>query len=678
LKELQRLRNHFVKIPLESVLNEWFNTGLGGGFSSQIDIMGRLKYVRHELEALEPRVLLSASVGRWGRDFGHSSARGHQATTAAASSAAIAPASVAGRWLFYNQSAFDGNNASAGAADDNAVAPDKNPLQPGGFAQFPNITNYVQGINGVMIDIAGLTGTPALTDFGFKVGNTTAVTQWTAAPDPSAMLVRPGFGVGGSTRVEFTWAGGTIVNEWLSVTTLADANTGLTTPDVFYYGSLIGFSTGAANPSNTQFQMSQGDIRYAAEDLHTFLNPAGLGNAHDYNRDGKVDATDEVIAGIGVSRGLSLVNLDFETITWSPAIVITQGGTYSGNWESLDSKLPAVAVNTTQPVTIVNSNVRGMDNLIVSGVAGVNLTVLNTTGTALNPNHLGTAPGRFVTVDGFTTIDIENNTLISTAGIELNNYAGGPALFNPVKVVKNRSVNIDGRYSDGAGGFKTGVNDYLAVQFVQITGSPRMPGAEIAWNQVVNQPGRSRVEDNISIFKSGGTSNDPIRIHDNYIQGAYPVDPAHATGYTGGGIMLADGQGATLDTDPAYVQAYNNIIVSTSNYGIAISSGHANVIYNNVVVSSGLLPDGTPIAYLNVGIYIWNSDNDPFFSMNVAFNNTVGFALPGGRNDYWLPNAALQFNNTSLAGPVTLQVEADYFASWLQKLAANGIRLGAA
>src|SRR5205814_5093722 len=132
------------------------------------------------------------------------------------------------------------------------------------------------------------------------------------------------------------------------------------------------------------------------------------------------------------------------------------------------------------------------------------------------------------------------------------------------------------------------------------------------------------------------------------------VDPAHNTNFTGGGIMLADGRGPTAASDTAFVRAYNNIVVSTSNYGLAISTGHDNVIYNNVVISSGLLPDGTHIAYVNVGIYIWNSNNDPFFSRNVAFNNVVGFAIPGGRNDYWLPNAALEFHNTGLANPVTL------------------------
>jgi len=59
---------------------------------------------------------------------------------------------------------------AANAADDLAIAADKHPLLPGGFAQFPNITNYTRGIDGLMIDIAGLSGSPTLADFRFCSG----------------------------------------------------------------------------------------------------------------------------------------------------------------------------------------------------------------------------------------------------------------------------------------------------------------------------------------------------------------------------------------------------------------------------------------------------------------------------------------------------------------------------
>ena len=67
------------------------------------------------------------------------------------------------------------------------------------------------------------------------------------------------------------------------------------------------------------------------------------------------------------------------------------------------------------------------------------------------------------------------------------------------------------------------------VQFVQFDDIEGIEDAEIAWNKVVNEPGKSRVEDNISIYQTHGMADHPIRIHDNCIVGGYTIDPARAT-----------------------------------------------------------------------------------------------------------------------------------------------------
>ena len=73
---------------------------------------------------------------------------------------------------------------------------------------------------------------------------------------------------------------------------------------------------------------------------------------------------------------------------------------------------------------------------------------------------------------------------------------------------------------------------------------------------MINEPGKSRVEDNINIYLSSGTAAIPILIHDNYIQGAYTINPAQGSysnktysydwSYAGGGILLGDGGTTTL------------------------------------------------------------------------------------------------------------------------------------
>src|SRR5207248_11258177 len=135
--------------------------------------------------------------------------------------------SVVGRFVFYNHSAFDGNNPSINSQDDNAIATDKQALLPGGTATFANYTSYSNGINGIMVDVASLAGSPTASDFSFRVGNTNTPASWTTAPAPSKVVARPGAGAGGSTRIEITWPDGAIKNEWLQVTVKADAATGL-------------------------------------------------------------------------------------------------------------------------------------------------------------------------------------------------------------------------------------------------------------------------------------------------------------------------------------------------------------------------------------------------------------------------------------------------------------------
>jgi hypothetical protein len=52
--------------------------------------------------------------------------------------------------------------------------------------------------------------------------------------------VRHNQGTAGSDRVEIIWDRGAIQNVWLQVTVLANGNTGLAAPDVFYFGNRIG------------------------------------------------------------------------------------------------------------------------------------------------------------------------------------------------------------------------------------------------------------------------------------------------------------------------------------------------------------------------------------------------------------------------------------------------------
>jgi len=202
------------------------------------------------------------------------------------------PSPVMGRYVLYNNSAFDGYDPAANAADDDSIAPDKIALLPGGTASFANYTSYARGINAVCIDIMSLPGTPTPADFQFRVGNDSNPAGWSTLGVAPVVSVRTGAGVAASDRVTLTWPAGTIRGQWLQVTVLANATTGLSDPDVFYFGNAIG-ETGN---STTDAEVTPSDVAVVRADPHTLAgNPADIENRCDFNRDRKVGPTEEIL-----------------------------------------------------------------------------------------------------------------------------------------------------------------------------------------------------------------------------------------------------------------------------------------------------------------------------------------------------------------------------------------------
>jgi sialidase-1 len=208
---------------------------------------------------------------------------------------------VVGRYIFYNNSQYDGNDPRANSKDAFAIAPDKTALLPGQTAGFANYTGYSRGINGIIVDIAGTSGTPTLEDFQFRVGNSADPSAWLSGPTPSAMVVQSGAGSGGSTRVIFTWLDGAIADSWLQVTVKATARTGLAADDVFYYGNLAGDSTNTPGVAVVTLTDRSAMLNYFASGA----NAVSITSLYDHNRDTEVNGLDEAIA-LQVGRRLTL------------------------------------------------------------------------------------------------------------------------------------------------------------------------------------------------------------------------------------------------------------------------------------------------------------------------------------------------------------------------------------
>jgi len=151
-----------------------------------------------------------------------------------------------------------------------------------------NVTSYVSGINGIMIDMTRLVNNLEADDFEFRMGNTTNPSAWGAAPGPLSVTERPSGRADGATRVTIIWADGAIKNQWLQVTVKANNITGLAAPDVFYFGNQVG-ETG---DSPTTAAVTAADYT----DTRALLGASsGIGGRYDFNRDGRVNTTDVLL-----------------------------------------------------------------------------------------------------------------------------------------------------------------------------------------------------------------------------------------------------------------------------------------------------------------------------------------------------------------------------------------------
>ena len=380
-------------------------------------------------------------------------------------------------------------------------------------------------------------------------------------------------------------------------------------------------------------------------------------------------------------------------VTYQGPITITKGGTYSGNWQSLDPKVPAVTIKTDEPVTIENSNIRSRGRVIDAPWNHTKITVRTTRARGLNPGQSGKTQGRFIQTANNDSLIVEHNDLEGTMGIQVNTYAGNRDGQQTIRVRYNRVRNLMGQASDGVGGYRSGnvhPTDFEFANFVQLYEVRDVPGLEIAWNEVVNEPRKSRVEDTINFCRSGGRFDAWARVHDNYIQGGYAFDPAAQ--YNGAAINTGD---CADGTRFGFVKAFDNQVVAYQSGGIGSSAGHDQDIYHNRVVSSGRLADGTPFS--SIGLTIWNVSGEKaagLFENNTAHDNVVGVmrnANPDGssyRCDGWWPEESKLtdgsdvwcksgwFQNAALPDPITLETERAEWVRWQQKLASSRVSVG--
>jgi hypothetical protein len=352
------------------------------------------------------------------------------------------------------------------------------------------------------------------------------------------------------------------------------------------------------------------------------------------------------------------------------------GNVISGNYQSTQTQ-PAIQItNAASPVFIINSNLQGPGDLIV--ITHSDVSVQNTTGIGTYPQLANTPKGKFISATNPINLYVSKCTVTDASyGIYVTGYAGNSSVGNAIKILNNNFSNIDGRPTDGNGGYITS-GDFKA-HAIQLNNVLSVPGVEIAWNSVINMPHVSASGELIELIDASGIATNHILVHDNYIQGAYPADPGSDT-YTGGGIIANGTPTDSAATTSAFIDIYNNQVVSTANVGIAIAAGHDISVHDNRIISSGYLADGTffPTNFAN-GMYNWNFYQQPstVFFNNDMNNNTVGLINKDAdgnpqRSDWYLPGQPSQESNINFqpysSNSPTLGDEANEYVLWQNKV----------
>ncbi len=213
-------------------------------------------------------------------------------------------ATLAGSFLFHN-----GWSGTPSGTPSDAIDPNKVLVNEGTGPQALTLNNLIsttQGLNGLGFDIqdpwnpAGITAA----DFAFQVSPQGAFnsganppTSWATAHAPQSVTVVPG----SPTRILIQWPNGVIANRWLRVTVLANDNTGLEHPEVFYIGHLLGEVTEA---SNGVWNVTFGDVLPIRAVVGAQVGP---GSNEDIDKNGTISFTD--ISAMRVNIGAELTNV---------------------------------------------------------------------------------------------------------------------------------------------------------------------------------------------------------------------------------------------------------------------------------------------------------------------------------------------------------------------------------
>ena len=245
------------------------------------------------------------------------------------------------------------------------------------------------------------------------------------------------------------------------------------------------------------------------------------------------------------------------------------------------------------PIIWNNVHNKIIDKLEIANSKGHCINLTNCSNITIRNCKLGSSKGDGVHLTNCTNITVTNCSMINVSSGIVADICKG------IKVIYNEVKNVQGPMPRGQ-----------MVQFGNVNGT----GNRISYNVGENITGQSFPEDEISLYMSNGTAEDPIQVIGNWIRGGGPSN-------SGGGIMTGDKGGS-------YILVQDNILVNPGQYGITIASGNHIIIKNNKIF-------GEKLPYSNIGLSAYKQYPIKSFS-NTIMNNEVNYTNKKGElNCLW-------------------------------------------
>jgi len=188
--------------------------------------------------------------------------------------------------------------------------------------------------------------------------------------------------------------------------------------------------------------------------------------------------------------------------------------------------------------------------------------------------------------------------------IRANDFA---RVAQAITVIDSTNVRIEwNRYEDIFGPHQR--EGKHRANFIQLV--------DVAGGSIADNKGKGGdTEDIVSMFRSGGTADDPFIIERNHFEGT------DWTSGSGSGIALGD-------TGSAHSIARDNTLLNVGQVGIFIAGGTNHKILDNVIY-------GEERPASNVGVYVWSQSDGPCADHEVRGNQVTWRAADGAPNARW-------------------------------------------